>query len=221
MMQVESVGAPFTNPHIMLVDDHPIVRRGVREILQDAFPGASVREVSFGSDAILLVLTEPRWDMIILDLTLPDGSGIDVLSRIREVNPRLPVLILSMHSADQFARRALGAGASGYLTKDAAYTELVAAVSSVARGCTYVGKAAEPRLGVPPRQTNAPHAKLSPREHFVMVAVARGKTVREIAQELAVTVKTVSTFRTRALRKLSMRSNAEITRYAIEHGLLE
>lgn len=220
MMQTEARPRALNHPRFMLVDDHPLMRRGVRHILEDAFPGASVEEVALGADALLLLHRQPWWDMVILDLTLPDGSGIDVLSRIRELSATLPVLILSMHPADQFARRALGAGASGYLTKDAADTELVNAVTSVANGETYVGRDAEHRVGgVWPMSPK--HAILSRREHHVMIALAHGKTIRQIAEEMKLTVKTVSTFRTRTLRKLEMHSNAEITRYALEHGLLE
>ena len=137
-----------SSPHIMLVDDHPIVRRGVRDILSDACPAALIEEVSLGADAILLLLQHVRWDVVILDVTLPDGSGLDVLERIRELKAGLPVLMLSMHSADQFARRALRAGASGYLTKDVADTELVTAVTHVVAGRTYLSAQTEQAVGL-------------------------------------------------------------------------
>jgi len=209
-------------PHIMLVDDHPIVRRGVREILADAYPGARIDEVSFGTDALLMLHRGTRWDMVILDLSLPDGSGMEVLARIREVDARLPVLILSMHSADQFAQRALCAGASGYLTKDVADAELVIAVNSVVGGGTYVSVPPEQSaLGAARKPIATRHGRLSVRELEVLMGLAYGKTVRELAAELLVGVKSVSTYRTRLMRKLSMRTNAEITRYAIEHGLMD
>lgn len=212
---------PFpSSPHIMLVDDHPIMRRGVRHILKDAFPGAVIEEVSFGADAILLLLRHIRWDIVILDLSLPDGSGLDVLERIRELKAGLPVLILSMHSADQFARRALNAGASGYLTKDVADTELVTAVTKVVRGGTYVGKPPDRTLLGSHDDQRPVHEQLSRREREVLLALAQGKTVGDIARELSVGIKSVSTYRTRLLRKMDMRTNAEITRYVMDHGLM-
>jgi len=206
-------------PHIMLVDDHPIVRRGVRDILTDAFPGAIVEEVSFGADAILLLLQRRRWDVVILDLSLPDGSGMDVLERIRQLRTGLPVLILSMHSADQFAARAISAGAAGYLTKDAADTELVVAVTHVVNGRTYLPPLPEPI--VPRDLESAPaHACLSRRELQVLLAIAQGKTVGDIARELLLRNKTVSTYRTRLLEKMEMKSNADITKYVMQHKLM-
>jgi len=203
-------------PHIMLVDDHPIVRRGVRDILRDAFPAAIIEEVSFGADAILLLLQHTRWDLVILDLSLPDGSGMDVLERIRQLKAGLPVLILSMHSADQFAARALKAGAAGYLTKDAADTELVVAVTRVVNGSTYLPA---PAAAEDPAHAPA-HACLSQRELQVLLAIAQGKTVGDIARELLLRNKTVSTYRTRLLVKMDMKTNADITRYVMQHRLM-
>jgi len=226
-----------SSPHIMLVDDHPIVRRGVRDILCDAFPAAVIEEVSLGADAILLLLQHVRWDVVILDVTLPDGSGLDVLERIRELKAGLPVLMLSMHSADQFARRALRAGASGYLTKDVADTELVNAVTHVVAGRTYLSTPTEQAVGTlgastvgagtvgagfsrPLAESEPTHAPLSARERQVLFGIAQGKTVGAIAEELMVGCKSVSTYRTRLLKKLSMRTNAEIMRYVMEHRLI-
>jgi two-component system invasion response regulator UvrY len=206
-------------PRIMLVDDHPIVRRGVRDILCDAFPAATIEEVSFGADAILLLLRRPGWDVIILDLTLPDGSGMDVLERIRQVKAELPVLILSMHSADQFAKRAISAGASGYLTKEAADTELITAVMQVASGRTYLPPPPLPTVIGGDVRPPA-HSKLSRREMEVLLSIAQGKTVGDIARELLVGNKTISTYRTRLLRKMSMRTNADITKYVMQHRLM-
>jgi len=227
-----------SSPHIMLVDDHPIVRRGVRDILCDAFPAAVIEEVSLGADAILLLLQHVRWDVVILDVTLPDGSGLDVLERIRELKAGLPVLMLSMHSADQFARRALRAGASGYLTKDVADTELVTAVTHVVAGRPYLSTPTEQAVGTlgastpgdstvgagfsrPIEAESEPaHAPLSARERQVLLGIAQGKTVGAIAEELMVGCKSVSTYRTRLLKKLSMRTNAEIMRYVMERRLI-
>jgi two-component system invasion response regulator UvrY len=208
--------------HIMLVDDHPIVRRGVRDILVDAFPGSMVEEVGSGGEATSRVRGN-EWDIVILDLTLPDGSGLDVLKRIRETQPRLPVLILSMHAPEQFARRAIAAGASGYLTKDSADAELVTAVTRLVRGGKYFSANVMEGvvLSMHPDSDDRPHEKLSDREYQVLRMIGHGKTVSEIAVELTLSVKTVSTYRARVLEKMKMRTNAELTHYAVRHGLAE
>ena len=207
---------------IMLVDDHPIVRRGLRDILVDAFAGAAIHEVGSGRDALALVPSH-AWHVMVLDLSLPDGSGLDVLKRVRELRPRLPVLILSVHAADQFARRAIAAGASGYLTKDAADSELVTAVSRLARGGKYFDPEVLERvaLGLHPDREDRPHERLSDREYQVLRMIGSGKTVSEIATELTLSVKTVSTYRARVLEKMKMRTNAELTHYAVRHDLAE
>jgi len=206
--------------HMMLVDDHPIVRRGIRDILADAFPGAVVQEVGSGSEAIALS-GHRRWDIVILDLTLPDGSGLDVLKRMRERQARVPVLVLSMHAADQFARRVIAAGASGYLTKDTADLELVTAVTRVIRGGKYFGPEVleHAALGMHPDRDDRPHERLSDREYQVLRMIGSGRTVSEIANELVLSVKTVSTYRARVLEKMEMRTNAELTHYAVRHRL--
>ena len=207
---------------VMLVDDHPIVRRGLRDLLADAFAGAVIHEVGSGREA-LAALHSHAWNVMVLDLTLPDASGLDVLKRVRELRPRLPVLILSMHAADQFARRAIAAGASGYLTKDAADAELVSAVSKLARGGKYFGADVleHVALGLHPDRDDRPHERLSDREYQVLRMIGGGKTVSEIATELSLSVKTVSTYRARILEKMKMRTNAELTHYAVRHGLAE
>ena len=207
---------------VILVDDHPVVRRGLRQLLTDAFAGVVVHEVGSGREAIATLHTQ-AWSVMVLDLSLPDGSGLDVLKRVRELRPRLPVLILSVHAADQFARRAIAAGASGYLTKDAADTELVTAVSKLARGGKYFGADVLERvaLGLHPDRDDRPHERLSDREYQVLRMIGGGKTVSEIATELSLSVKTVSTYRARILEKMRMRTNAELTHYAVRHGLAE
>jgi DNA-binding NarL/FixJ family response regulator len=212
-----------TSLRVILVDDHPIVRRGLRDILVDAFPGAVIHEVGSGREAIASLQSAHQWSVMVLDLSLPDGSGLDVLKRVRERRPRLPVLILSMHAADQFARRAIAAGASGYLTKDAADSELVTAVSRLSRGGKYFGPEVLERvaLGLHPDREDRPHERLSDREYQVLRMIGSGKTVSEIATELTLSVKTVSTYRARVLEKMKMRTNAELTHYAVRHGLAE
>lgn len=214
--------AAVTGLRIMLVDDHPIVRRGVRDILAEAFPQAHIQEVGSGGEAIGLAQCQP-WDIVILDLTLPDGSGLDVLKRIRESQSRLPVLVLSMHAADQFARRAIAAGASGYLTKDTADLELVTAASRLLRGGKYFGPEVLERvaMGIHPDRDARPHERLSDREYQVLRMIGAGRTVSEIATTLSLSVKTVSTYRARVLDKMDMRTNAELTHYVVEHKLAE
>jgi two-component system, NarL family, invasion response regulator UvrY len=211
---------PATSLRIMLVDDHPIVRRGLRDILAEAFDGAVIHEVGSGNEAIALIRSH-TWTIVILDLSLPDASGLDVLKRIREVRARLPVLILSMHAVDQFARRAIAAGASGYLTKDTADAELVIAVTKLMRGGKYFGADVLEgvALGLHPDHDDRPHEKLSDREYQVLRMIGSGRTVSEIAQALSLSVKTVSTYRARVLEKMGMRTNAELTHYAVRQGL--
>jgi two-component system invasion response regulator UvrY len=206
---------------VMLVDDHPIVRRGVRNILVEAFPTSAVEEVGTGSEAISKIRNH-RWDLVILDLSLPDGSGLDVLKRVREMHTRLPVLVLSMHASEQFARRAIAAGAAGYLTKDSADAELITAVTRIARGNKYFVHEIleEVALGLHPDRLR-PDKQLSEREYEVFSMIARGKTVSAIAIELGLSVKTVSTYRRRVLEKMNMSSNAELYRYAVHHALAD
>jgi DNA-binding NarL/FixJ family response regulator len=214
-------GRPSTL-RILLVDDHPIVRRGVRDVLAEAFADSVIHAVGSGREA-LAVAGSHQWDVMILDLSLPDASGLEVLKQVREMQPRLPVLILSMHSAEQFARRAIAAGAAGYLTKDTADTELVTAVGRLLRGGKHFGPHVLERvaLGLHPDREERPHERLSDREYQVLRMIGRGKTVSEIAVALSLSVKTVSTYRARVLVKMEMRTNAELTHYAVRHGLGE
>ena len=206
----------------MLVDDHPIVRRGLRDILVDAFADSTIEEVGSGTEAIASASAQ-RWDIVILDLTLPDCSGLDVLQRVRESQNRVPVLVLSMHAAEQFARRAISAGASGYLTKDTADVELVNAVTKLVKGGKYFGAEVLERvvLSLHPDRQGFPHERLSDREFQVLRMIGCGRTVSEIATTLTLSVKTVSTYRARVLEKMELRTNAELTRYAVRHGLVE
>jgi len=205
---------------LLLVDDHPVVRRGLRDILAGAFGGAVIREAGTGREAIALVHND-RWHVMILDLSLPDESGLDVLNQVRHAQPHPAVLILSMHTPDQFGRRAVAAGASGYLTKQAADAELVTAVSRLLRGGRYFGPEVleQVALGLRPGHDKRPHERLSNREYEVLRMIGSGKTVSEIASALKLSVKTVSTYRARMLEKMDMRTNAELTYYAVRYGL--
>ncbi len=205
---------------ILLVDDHAVVRRGVRAILEDQLPPFAVSEAASGDEA-LATLAQP-FDAVVLDLSMPGRSGIDLLAEIKHRYPALPVLIMSLHSEEQFAVRALRAGASGYLTKAAAPEQLVTAIHKIVRGGRYISETLAERLAtdVGAGAVPSPHERLSDREFDVMRGIASGSTVGEIAMQMHLSVKTVSTYRTRLLDKMGMTSNAELTRYALEHGLV-
>lgn len=204
---------------VLLVDDHAIVRRGMRTILEDHVAGVEVEEAATGDEALAAI--EARFDVVVLDLSMPGRSGLDLLSEIKHRKPDLPVLILSLHDEQHFAIRTLRAGASGYLMKDAAIEELVNAVTKVARGGRYVSDAIADRLAADPGNTKTTlHESLSDREFDVLRGIATGQTVSEIAAQLHLSVKTVSTYRTRLLEKMGMSSNSELTRYALEQGLV-
>ena len=207
--------------NILLVDDHPVVRRGIRQILVDGMEQVTVGEAADAPQA-LVSLRSGEWEIVVLDLTLPGVSGLDLLKEIRRMSSTLPVLVLSMHPAAQFARRVLMAGASGYLNKDSAPTELIAAVQQVRQGRQYQGRGVADLSGqAPASNSRAPHDLLSDREYQVLRMLGSGRTVSEIATALALSVKTISTYRTRLLMKLQMRGNAELMRYAIENGLAD
>jgi len=205
---------------ILLVDDHPVVRHGIRQILVDGLKNVSVGEASDVRGARASIRGD-GWDVVVLDVTLPGESGLDLLKDIRRSHPGLPVLVLSMHPAAQFARRALAAGALGYLTKESAPTELVYAVEQISRGRQYLGSRTQDRDRQAIRHDRPPHDALSDREYQVLRMLGSGQTVSEIAASLSLSVKTLSTYRARLLDKLQMRSNAELMRYAIENGLVD
>jgi len=203
---------------ILLIDDHPIVRLGVRRILMEHFNPVFIGEAGDAESGAAQALSEP-WDVVVLDITMPGAVGLDVLKHIREQRPDLPILVLSIHPANQFARRALSAGASGYLTKDSATSELVGAIEDVRRGHRYVSEAVKATMGS--ARAIATHETLSDREYQALRMLGSGRTVSEISEELGLSVKTVSTYRARVLQKLGMRTNAELMRYAMENGLLD
>lgn len=206
--------------HILVVDDHPVARRGIRQILEDGLKTVSVGEAGDAATAMASIRSG-AWDLILLDITLPDASGLDVLKDIRREQPALPVLVLSMHSAAHFASRTLAAGASGYLTKDSAPSELVRAVEHIRRGQRYEGSLQHPRRAQAIPRGGAPHDLLSDREYQVLRMLGSARTVSEIAEDLGLSVKTISTYRVRVLEKLQMHSSAELMRYAIENRLLD
>jgi two-component system invasion response regulator UvrY len=206
---------------VLIVDDHAILRRGLRELLSDEFPGSTFGEASHAGPA-LEQLRKKEWDVVLLDLSLPGKSGVDLLKEFKAARPRLPVLVLSAHPEDQFAVRVLKAGAEGYMTKESAPEELVSATRKILAGGRYVSPTLAEKLAlrVSKDSSGTPHETLSDREYEVMCHIASGKALKEIAGELSLSPKTVSTYRTRILEKLGVKNSAAIVRYAMRNGLV-
>ena len=208
--------------HCLLVDDHPIVRRGVRDLLEDHQLFAVIEEASKGAAALDAIRRQP-WDLLILDVALPDKHGLEVLKEAKGIQPRLPVLMLSLYPEKEFAMRAIRAGASGYLTKQSAPSELLTAVRRVLQGGRYITEALAEQMAeaLESGSEGVLHARLSDRELQVLRLFGQGKGVTLIAEDLALSVKTVSTYRARILEKLSCETTAELIRYAIDAKLVE
>lgn len=217
-----ATSAGLTHLRILIVDDHALIRRGLKQVLLDAFPHSEIGEAGSAKEA-LDRLSGCDWDALLLDITMPGQSGLDVLKQAKQICPKTPVLVLSMHPEDQYARRALKAGAAGYLTKNTASELVASALTKVLNGGTYISPSlAEDlahRLMEPERA--ASHEVLSDREYQIMSALAAGKTVKEISFDLGLSVKTVSTYRTRLLGKLKLGTTAELIRYALREGLVQ
>ena len=207
---------------ILIIDDHAVVRDGVKRIFDEQPDAVVFGEASTQLEALTLA-RQQEWELAVLDLSLGNQSGLEVLKELKEIRPRLPVLILSMHSEEQYARRAFKAGASGYITKDSSRADLAEAVNKVATGGRYITSAlAEKLLFDLGRASDRPrHETLSDREFEVMRLIASGNTVGEIASLLALSDKTISTYRARLLEKMGMKTNAELTRYAIQNKLVD
>jgi len=204
---------------VLLVDDHAVVRRGLQQIITEESESWTTGEAPNATTALKLV-REQYWDAVVLDVTMPDKNGLELLSEIKHDFPKLPCLMLSMHPEDQFALRALKLGASGYLTKESAAEELMHALRKVVGGDRYVSQALAVRLAFPD-VGERPHPELlSEREYQVLKLIASGKTISEIALGLSLSVKTISTYRARVLTKMKMRNNAELTCYAVQNGLV-
>ena len=206
---------------ILIADDHSIVREGLKQIVAESTEMA-VRGEAVNGQQVLDLVHKIDYDLILLDIAMPGRGGIDTLKQLKIEKPEIPVLILSMYPEDQYALRAIKAGASGYLTKESAPEELIGAIKKVARGGKYVSTdLAEKLVENLGKDTEKPdHTMLSDREYQVMTMIANGKTVKEIGDELSLSVKTISTNRTRALEKMGMKNNAEFTYYAIKQGLV-
>lgn len=207
---------------LLIVDDHMVVRRGLKEILSTGFPSAIFSEARNAGE-MLEKARQQAWTAIIMDITMPGRSGLDALRELKQTQPGVPVLILSMHDEDQYAVRALKAGAAGYVTKDKAAEELVTAVTRVLEGRKYVSANLAERLAgeVAAPRMQLPHEQLSEREFQVLCSLARARTIKEIAAELSLSVKTVSTYHVRLRAKMGMTRDAELVRYAVRHGLVE
>jgi two-component system, NarL family, invasion response regulator UvrY len=207
---------------ILIADDHPIFRAGLKEILAKEKDTELIGEADNGHKALELALKQ-RWDVAVLDITMPGKDGLEVLHELRRKRPKLPVLILSAHPEDQLALRLIKAGAAGYLTKDKAPEVLLTAIRKVLDGGKYVSESlAEKAVLELASETKRPlHETLSDREFQVMSMIAAGKALKEIAEELFLSVRTVSTYRARVLEKLNMKSNAELIRYALQNKLVD
>jgi two-component system invasion response regulator UvrY len=206
---------------VLIADDHDVVRRGLKQILADEF-GTDIQfgEARNGEETLTLA-GEKNWDAIILDINMPGKSGLDVMKELKQARPKLPVLVLSVQPEDQYAIPVLKAGASGYLTKDSASEELVNAFKKIISGGKYVSATVAEKLAesLGPKSQKSPHEQLSYREFQVLRLIALGKTSTEIAEELKLSVQTVSTYRTRILKKMKMENNAELMRYAMQTGV--
>ncbi|NUQ41023.1 MAG: response regulator transcription factor [Calditrichaceae bacterium] len=207
---------------VLVVDDHPIFREGLKQILLTDDCIRSVDEAEDGPQAIQLS-RKGKYDLIILDISLPGRSGLEVLEDLKKEKPEVPVLILSMYSEDEFAVQAIRGGASGYLNKNGAARELLAAIRQIFAEGLYISPAVAEQLTaeVRGRGNKGLHESLSPRERQIMILIARGKTLTEIADQLSLSVSAVSTYRTRILKKLNLKRNTDIILYAIRHKLVE
>ncbi|MBP2680479.1 MAG: response regulator receiver, LuxR family [Candidatus Krumholzibacteriota bacterium] len=208
---------------VLIVDDHAIVRKGLEQILADAHKDVVIGEATNAEDAIQLV-DQGEWDVVILDISMPGRSGLDALKEMKRIKPAVPVLVLSIHPEEQYATRVLRAGASGYMTKQTAPEELLTAIDKVTAGGKYVSALLAERLASD-LETEAgefpPHKRLSDREYEVLLLIASGHTITEIADKLTLSVKTISTYRARILEKTGLTSNAALVQYAMTYGLVD
>ncbi|HEX8000716.1 MAG TPA: response regulator transcription factor [Pyrinomonadaceae bacterium] len=207
---------------ILIVDDHEVVRDGLKKILDERPDITVFGEASTAPEALRLA-REQDWNLVVLDLSLGSRSGLEVLKELKQSCPKLPVLILSMHSEEQYARRAFKAGAAGYITKDSPRAELLKAIDRIIEGRKYVSPTLAERLAIDLEKgrDRLPHETLSDREFEVMRLIGSGKTVGEIAILLSLSDKTISTYRARLLEKMEMKTNAELTHYAIQNKLVD
>lgn len=206
---------------ILIVDDHPIVRRGLKQIVAEESDMIVAGEAQNAKE-VLELIHKQKWDVVVLDITMPDRNGLEVLKQFKKERPKLPVLVLSIHSEEQYAVRVLKSGGAGFMNKEAAPEELVKAIRKVVAGGKYVSPPLAEKLAFDLEGREKPlHENLSNREFQVMCMIASGMTVKEIAKKLFLSVKTVSTYRARILKKMKMKTNAEFTYYAVKNSLVD
>jgi two-component system invasion response regulator UvrY len=206
---------------VIIVDDHPVVRRGLKQIIA-AEQGMQVVGEAENAQEAIRVIRRTVCDAVVLDITLPDGSGLDVLGRLKSERPTLPVLIMSIHDEELYALRVLKTGASGYLMKNSIPEELVKAIRKIASGGKYISSSLAERMASEPASPDTPlHEKLSDREFQIMRLIASGKSLKEIGEALCISGKTVSSYRSRILEKMGMKTNADLIGYALKNGLVE
>ena len=207
---------------VLITDDHALIRRGLRQVLLEGLDAVTVGEAQNASEALDQV-QKKAWDVVVMDITMPGRSGLDILRDIKLARPNLPVLILSMHPEDQFAVRALKSGAAGFIPKESAPEELIKAIRKVLAGGRYVTAALAEKMAfdLSTHSDKLAHETLSDREFQVLRMIASGKTVGQIAEDVSLSVKTVSTYRARILEKMRLQNNAELTHYAIKHQLVD
>jgi len=206
---------------ILVADDHAIVREGLKQIIAD-IPDIVVADEASSGQEVLEKASKHDYDLVLLDITMPDRGGLDILKELKSQRPELPILVLSIHPEEQYAVRALKGGASGYLTKESAPDELIMAIRKASLGGKYISSSLAEKLAFDLETgiEKLPHETLSDREYQVMCMIALGKRVKEIAEELSLSKKTISTYRSRVLQKMQMKNNAELTRYAILNRLV-
>jgi two-component system, NarL family, invasion response regulator UvrY len=207
---------------ILIADDHAIVRQGLKQVIAEAHDMQVGGEATNGLEALELIRTQD-WNVAVLDMSMPGRSGIDLIKLAKAEKPKLPILILTMHSEDQYAVRALQAGASGYLTKESAPEQLINAIRKVAAGGVYISASAAEKLAlnVMPGMDKLPHTLLSDREYEVFQMLTAGMSLSEAAEKLSLSVKTISTHKTHILGKMNLSNQTELVRYAIKHGLID
>ncbi|NUM81549.1 response regulator transcription factor [bacterium] len=204
---------------ILIADDHPYVRKGLKQILDETSDIKVGGEAATGQEA-LERLSAGQWDVLVLDLTMPGRSGLDILHDLKKLYPKLPVLVLSMHSENEFAIRVLRAGAAGYLTKESAPDELIRAIRKIYNGGKYISAAIAEKIARDFNTDLLPHERLSDREFQIMKLIAKGQSLKSIGEELSLSPKTITTYRTRILEKMQLSTNAEIVQYVIHYHLI-
>ena len=206
---------------ILIADDHAVVRKGLKQILLEEYPSAQIGEVA-DAESLLSEILKDDWNIVITDMNMPGRSGLDALTQIKQMAPQMPVLIMSMYPEDQYALRVLKAGASGYLGKDNIHDDIIKAIQSVQLGKKFITPAVAEKLANALGEDNSmqPHESLSDREFEVLKLLASGKAVSDIASQLSLSATTVSTYRSRIMEKMNMKTNAELTRYALEKKLI-